>query len=343
MRPTQTQKGIVVCVLLTVGIITTGLAQPAFPPPDTNAPPVTSTNPAPEAIIGLPVPVPISLGTEFVLLNTLPTTPNPTNRFPAWATIRSGGIIVDTNGDIVDTNATPTEWDGFPAGGAAGVILANITNATAITRGEFYVLITNGTGQLSNTRFAVKVMRGTNDFLTLFDNELAAAEYTTNSTNVSLTVVTGTASTNLYKLAVPFPPCVCIPGRLVSIRTEPVDFELPFVQMHWLAGTGTNETYTTDTYGNLTLQTNCPAMKLWARQLGKVGLGAQISYTPGALQLFTLPGMVLTSKPYLNSAPVDLLRPDEQGYGVVDISQTNTGFFSVRLGTLADDIDPVIP
>lgn len=326
--------------LLLTGTVSRLHAQPSFPPTDTNTYPADTNqwfNPP-----GTAAYVPVNLGTEFVLLDTLPTTPSTNGQLASWATIRSGGMVVDTNNEIIiDTNAVPSDDDGLPAGAVAGVVLAGLTNPVVITHGDFYVVLTNGNNELANTRFEVKIMRDTNDFRLVFNAELAGAEYLydTNSTNVTLTPATGTGSTNMYRLSVLFPRCVVTNGRVISIRTEPADFELPYAPMQWLIGTGTSQTYTTtgaiDTV--LTAQTNCPSMKLWARAMGQAGLTPQLSFTTNTLQLFTVPGMILTAAPTVTGPYADLVAPDAQGFGEADMSQTNTGFFGVRIDNLSAD------
>jgi len=223
-------------------------AQPAMPnPPNplnpTNGPNTNSPTPTFAVVTNLLV----TTGTEILFVDTLPTVPDPTQVFPSWATIHSGGLVITTNG-LIDTNAIPSDSDGMPAGNIVGVVLDSDTNSPfTITRGVFDVLLTNSNGELQNTRFEIKIMRNTNDFADLFTQEMALAEYQTNSTQLSLTPLSGVS--NGYALAVQFPPCVWAGARVLSIRTEPLDFDLPFAQLQWLQGSGdTNAiaTYTTD-------------------------------------------------------------------------------------------------
>ena len=279
----------------------------------------------------------ITTGAESLLIDTIPAVPDPTQILASWATIHSGGIILTTNG-LIDTNAVPSDMDGMPAGSAVGVALvAGVTNAFVITRGEFDVLLTNSSGELLNTRFEVKIMRNTNDFRALFHQDMAVAEYTTNSTNLTLTPISGTANSNLYSLSVSFPPCVWAAVRVLSIRTEPLDFDLPFAQLQWLMATNgatAPATYTTDqTQTNLVAQTNVPAMRLWGMPVSAVGLAARTCLTPGALHLFAIPGTVITTSTN-NSASgpfTDAIWPDERGFGNVDMSQAPAGFYGLRV------------
>jgi hypothetical protein len=309
------------------------LTPPPPPPPDTNT--YTQTNfPAfPDA----PPPILVTIGSESLMVDTLPTTADPTQVFPSWATIYASGVIIDSTNGLIDTNAEPSDSDGLAAGSAVGVALnSSLTNAFVITRGEFYVLLTNSSGELQNTRFEVKIMRNTNDFTDLFTEEMALAEYETNSELLSLTPITNAVNSNLYDMYVQFPLCVLAASRVVSIRTEPLDFDIPFAQLQWLIGTsGSNgpATFTTDqTDTNLVAQTNVPAMRLWGLQVRGVGLATQSSQTPTAFHLFTVPGTVITTSTNITSSPfVDFLWPDEQGFGDVDASQASTGFFGLRV------------
>lgn len=267
----------------------------------------------------------------------MPTTPDPTQVFPSWATIHSGGIITTTNG-LIDTNAVPSDLDGLPAGLVAGVLVAfDTNNVYTLTRGEFYALLDNSNGQFDNTRFEVKIMRNPTDFSELFHEELAAAEYETNSAGLMLTPVSG--YTNLYDVTVQFPSCVCAASRVISIRTEPLDFDLPFAQMQWLVGSGgTNApvTYTTDETGtNLVAQSSVPAIRLWGLPVVSVGLAAQ-NLTPGTLNLFGVPGTVIQTSSGDATGPFgDYLWPDNQGVGQADMTQSSTGFYTLRV-----DYDP---
>ena len=273
----------------------------------------------------------ITVGEESLLVDTIPTVPDPTQTFPSWATIHSGGIIITTNG-LIDTNAVPSDTDGMPAGSAVGVVLVSDTNSPfEITRGEFLVLLTNSSGELQNTRFEVKIMRNTSDFSDLFHQEMAVAEYETNVTGLTLTSVGGTENTNLYKLSAQFPPCVWAGARVLSIRTEPLDFDLPFAQLQWLQGTGNANalpTYTTDqTPTNFVAQTDVPAMRIWTQRVSGVGVQARSCLTPMALNLLTTPGTVITTSTNANGPFEGAIWPDENGFGGVDMSQATTGFF----------------
>lgn len=338
---TKTSGNVLVLLLLfALCIVRSASAQPAFPPPpppDTNYYPQTNFPAFPNA----PAPILVTAGSESLMVNTLPATPDPTQVFSSWATIYSSGNIIDGTNGIIDTNAVPSDADGLPAGIATGIMLTSSpTNAFIITRGEFYVLLTNSSGELQNTRFEVKIMRNTNDFTDLFTQEMALAEYTTNSTQLLLTPITNGVNSNLYDMSVQFPPCIWAATRVLSIRTEPLDFDLPFAQMQWLMATnGTNApaTFTTDqTDTNLVAQTNVPAMRLWGIQVAGVGLAAQTCLTPTAFHLFTVPGTVITTSTNIVSGSfVDFLWPDEQGFGDVDASQASTGFYGLRV-----DSDP---
>src|SRR5580698_4135346 len=89
---------VVICTVQSV------LAQPTLPP-DTNAPPDGSQTNFP-AFPSAPPPLLGTLGSEALLVATIPATPDPTQAFPSWATIYSSGNIIDTtNDEIIDTNA----------------------------------------------------------------------------------------------------------------------------------------------------------------------------------------------------------------------------------------------
>jgi hypothetical protein len=310
--------------------------QPSLPPPGggcTNCPPNTNTIPG-----NIYVPLTGILnttGSESLLIDTIPTVPDSTQALASWATIHSGGITVDTNGFIVDTNPNPSDNDGLPTGTAVGVVLISDTNNPfVITRGQFNVLLTNLVGELQNTRFEVKIMRNTNDFSELFNQEMALAEYDTNSTNMTLTPISGTSNTNLYSLSVQFPPCVWSGARLISIRTEPLDFDLPFAQLQWLMVTNIANapaTFTTDQSRTLVLQTNTPAMRIWTKTVSGVGLNAQTGLTAGEVHLFTIPGTVITTSTDATDVFQDGIWPDEMGFGNVDATQTPVSFFGVRV------------
>lgn len=308
---------------------------PSLPPTTTNSPPGTNYG------VALNPPIPTGIlaasGSEYLIVDTLPADPDPTQVFPSWATMRLNGLAITTNG-LDDTNVVASDNDGFPAGSITGVsISGTVSNAFVITRGAFQVLLTNSSGELMNTKFEVKIMRNSDDFNKIFHQPMMNAEYTTNSTNISLTPVSGDTTGVLYTLGVQFPPCVIAASRIVSIRSEPIDFDMPYAQLQWLVGnSGTNSfaTWTADqTATNLLLQTNVVAMQLWGLPVAAVGVGAVNSLSANTMALATIPGTVFTT--YTNfpdaASVSDFLLPDEHGYGSADTSQSPSGFYGARL------------
>lgn len=308
---------------------------PPSPPITTNSPPGTSYGVDPNPPI--PTGILAASGSEYLIVDTLPAYPDPTQVFPSWATMRLNGLAITTNG-LDDTNVVASDNDGFPAGSITGVSIAGtVSNAFVVTRGAFLVLLTNSSGELMNTKFEVKIMRNSDDFNKIFHQPMMNAEYTTNSTNISLTPVSGDTTGVLYTLGVQFPPCVIAASRIVSIRSEPIDFDLPYAQLQWLVGnSGTNSfaTWTADqTTTNLLLQTNVVAMQLWGLPVAAVGVGAGNGLSANTMVLATIPGTVLTI--YTNfpdaASVSDFLLPDEHGYGSADTSQSPSGFYGARL------------
>jgi hypothetical protein len=325
-------------LLLIIGTTQSVFAQiPNPPPPNTNNPP-PFTNGTPPVVTGNGAGFLTTNGPEYVLANTLPSSPDPTQSLPSWATIDPGGLTVDTNGFIVEsgnTNGVPGDMTGMDAGFAVGVVVGSTNTVFTLTRGEFYVLLTNTSGELANTRFEIKIMRNTGDFTELFAQEMALAEYQTNISGLTLTPISGVA--NLYDMQVQFPANVIAAPRVVSIRTEPLDTQSPFAELQWLYGTGnvnSPTTYTTDnTFSNLAQVAGVPAMKLWAAPIAGAGLGTATCLTANQLNLFAIPGTVIQSSSVPNSGFTDYVTPDEYGFADADMSQAPSWFYTLRLDT----------
>lgn len=307
--------------------------QPVLPPPDTNNTP-PFTNSTPMIVTGNGSGVLLTNGLEYLLVNTMPTSPDPTQSLPSWATIDPGGLAVDTNGFIVETgntNGVPNDMTGMEAGFAVGVVVGNTNTVFALTRGEFLVLLTNSSGELANTRFEIKIMRNTSDFTELFAQEMALVEYETNASGLMLMPL----GSNLYDMQVKFPPNVVAAPRVVSIRTEPLNTQSPFAELQWLYGTwDTNSpaTYTTDnTFSNLQQIAGVTAMKLWAAPISGFGMGTATCLTANQLNLFGIPGTVIQGSSAPGSGFADFVTPDEYGFADADMSQAPSWFYTLRL------------
>lgn len=244
---------------------------------------------------------------------------------------------MDTNGLIVDSNETPSMLDGLPAGSAVGIVVnGNADSPFTVTRGEFYVLLPNDTGQLANTILKFKISRNTNVFTGLFSEPMAEVDYQTNDTNVTFTAVAG--ATNLYDLMVTFTPCVVAAPRVISIRSEPLDFNMPYSQLQWLVGNGdTNAlpTYTTDqTETNLVQLSVVPAVRLWTEPVTGIGSFAMMSLTPNLLNVIGVPGTVIQTATNANDIYQDFWEPDSCfGVGQFDVTQNPSQFFIRRVDT----------
>lgn len=329
----------ILIIALLYSAMHSALGQPILPPPpppNTNTPPPNTNPPTP---LNFQVSSIIQTGLESSFINTFPGAPDPTQVLPSWATIHSGGFTVDTNGLIVDTNATPSMTDGMPAGSVVGVVINATSNSPiTLTRGEFYVSLANDIGQLDNTLLKVTITRNTTAFTPLFGEPMAEADYLAYDTNtVTLTAIAGL--TNVYDLSVAFPLCVVAAPRVVSIRTEPLDFSLPYTQLQWLVGNSDSNVlgaFTTDqTDTNLVELSVVPAMRLWSEPVTGIGSVAMMSMTPNIMNVIGVPGTVIqTSTNDPGGTYGDFWLPDSSsGVGQFDVTQNASQFFTRRIDT----------